>query len=234
MTRSRYPYLFISVAAGVLVVWGFWRTYFSTLLTGSSTHPWLIHVHAAVFMGWLLLVIAQAALVSMGRSWAHRALGRLGFCYGALVLCVGVAVSVAAPSMRLRSGQLELERASLVVAFNLTDMAIFAGFFVMAIVYRRHSAVHQRLVLSATVALMGAAVGRVLPGGSFAYFAVWLSPLFASMLLELVEARRLHPVSVASFFIFVAAFYKVPLLSSNPVPMYVGRALLQLFGRGGT
>ena len=44
--------------------------------------------------------------------------------------------------------------------------------------YRGHPELHKRLILNATVALLGAAVGRVLPV-SFAYLVVWLSPLFS-------------------------------------------------------
>ena len=120
-------------------------------------------------------------------------------------------------------------QAALVVLYNLTDMAVFAGFFVAAMLQRRRPEFHKRLILSATVALMGAAVGRVLPGGSLSYLLVWLAPLFALMVVDLLTGRRLHPVSLASVAIFVVVFFKVDLLSLSPIWPQVGRVIMSPF-----
>ena len=185
-------------------------------------------MHAAVFVGWLVLLVAQASLISAGRVRLHRRVGQAGMLYGVLVLCVGLVVSVGAPALRVRAGQLPLDAAGLVVSYNLMDMLLFGGFFVAAMAYRGSPELHKRLILSATVALLGAAVGRVLPA-SFAYLVVWLSPLLAVVGVDLSTARRIHPVSLLSVTLFVVAFFKVDLLPRFSLPREMGRVLLTPF-----
>jgi hypothetical protein len=71
-------YLAISLAVLGTVVWGFWASYFGPLLAGAVHRPWFIHVHAAVFLGWVTLLIAQASLIAFGKVEQHRRIGRAG------------------------------------------------------------------------------------------------------------------------------------------------------------
>jgi hypothetical protein len=196
------------------------------LLRGGANRPWFIHVHAAVFVGWMALLVTQTALVAAGLVSLHRRVGQAGIAYGVLVLVVGLAVSVAAPVMRVQAGQLPVERGAMVVLYNLTDILTFGGFFAAAVAYRTRSPLHKRLMLSATVALLGAAVGRVLPGGSVSYLLVWLSPLLVSMAVDLWTRRRLYFVSLLSVAVFVTTFFKVDILSWSPLWSRLGRLLI--------
>jgi len=85
------------------------------------------------------------------------------------------------------------------------------------------------LIISATVALAGAAVGRVLPGGSLAYLGVWLSPLLAVIAVDLATQRHIHAVPLFSVAVFVIAFFKVELLSLASLPRELGLVLLRPF-----
>lgn len=227
--RMRRAYLAIVLAVVAIVGWGFWPSYFRPLLHGGVNKFWIIHIHATVFIGWLILVVAQASLVATGHIDLHRRVGRVGVAYGILVACIGSLVSFMAPILHVQAHQMPVERASLVVLYNLTDMLVFSGFFAAAIIYRRSPQRHKRLILSATVGLSSAAVGRVLPGGSLVYMLVWLSPLFASMAVDLWIKRRLHPVSLISLPIFVLTSFKVEIFSSSPLWPTVGRALISPF-----
>src|SRR5262249_41055094 len=139
----------------------------------------------------------------------HRRVGQVGIAYGALVLLMGLVVSVAMPVIRVHANQLPPDRGAMVVLYNLTDVMVFAGFFIGAMVLRRRPDFHARLILSATIALTGAAVGRVLPGGTLVYLVVWLAPLFVSMLADLWTRGRLHPVSWITVPILLISFFKV-------------------------
>lgn len=226
--RTHRAYLAIALAAVAIVGWGFWRTYFRPLLHGGVNKYWIIHVHAAVFIGWLILLVTQASLVATGHTDLHRRVGRVGIAYGMLMACIGSIISFAAPILHVQAHQMPVERASLVVLYNLTDILVFSGFFAAAIMYRRTPEWHMRLILSATVALLGAAVGRVLPGG-LVYLLVWLSPIFASMAVDLWIRRRLHPVSLISLPIFVLASLKVEIFSLSPLWQALGRTLISPF-----
>lgn len=226
--RGGYAYFGIAVGAGATVAYGFWPSYFGPLLAGGVERPWIVHLHAAVFGFWIALFVAQAWLASTGRRRAHRRLGRLGAAFGVVVLCAGVAVSLMAPALRVRAGQLPLELASRVVLYNLTDVMSFAIFFVAAILARRRPELHMRLMLSATVALSGAAVGRVIQG-RLLYVVVWLAPVLASMLVDVLTTRRVYAVSLGSLAVFAVMYQKVSIISSSVAVTAIGRALMAPF-----
>jgi hypothetical protein len=182
-----------------------------------------------VFLGWVVLLVAQASLLATGRADLHRRVGRVGIAYGALLLCVGLAISVAAPALRVRAGQLPVDRAAFVVLYNLTDIVVFGAFFAAAVACRRQRELHKRLILGATVALTGAAVGRVLDSSSVWYLLVWLAPLIASIAIDLATTARVQRVSLASIVVFIVVFFKVDVYSALPISRAVGRALLDPF-----
>jgi hypothetical protein len=62
------PYLVASLIPAGTVVWGFWQTYFLPLMTARIERLWVIHLHAAIFGGWIFLLVGQAAAVSLGQS----------------------------------------------------------------------------------------------------------------------------------------------------------------------
>jgi len=222
---------YLAIALGLMgtIAWGFWPSYFRPLANGTLSRPWIVHVHAIVFVGWVVLLVAQAALIATGRGRLHRQVGQAGIAYGAVVLLMGLIVSVAMPVMHVHASQLPVESAGLVVLYNLTDIVIFAGFFISAIHARHRPEFHARLILSATIALTGAAVGRVIQGGTPLYLLIWLAPLLASMITDLVIQRRLHPVSSISAPVFLMSFFKVPLFALSPVWPKVGGVLMSPF-----
>ena len=118
--------------------------------------------------------------------------------------------------------------ASLVVLYNLVDIGCFGAFFAAALITRRHQEWHKRWILSAATALLGAAVGRVIQD-QWLYRAVWLSPLVASMVIDLSTRRRVHPVSLISLSVFFVVSFKVDIIAMSPVWATVGRVLLRRF-----
>jgi hypothetical protein len=226
--RTRQAYFVIALFFAAIVAWGFWKTYFALLLGGTAEHSRLIHVHAAVFVGWVLLLVVQAAAVVAGRVRLHRQIGAAGMFYGALVFAVGLYVSVESPALRVRTGFYPLEVGGVIVLYNLTDMLLFGVFFAAAFVSRDRPELHKRWIISATAALGGAALGRVIQGDSLEYLLMWLAPVLAVMAIDLATRRRIHPVPLVSSALIVVAFFKVPLFAA-PVWRDVGRALLRPF-----
>ena len=80
-----------------IVFAGFSPSFYGTFVQGVS-HPWIIHVHAAVYVGWLALLIAQATLAARGQMAVHRKVGNFGIAYGAVVWVLGSIVAVARSS----------------------------------------------------------------------------------------------------------------------------------------
>src|SRR5262245_7304234 len=102
--RSRSFYLGMTVFMFAVVAAGFWAPYFEPLLRGIASRPWLIHLHAAVFVGWMALLFLEVLFVVMGRIQLHRTVGNIGMAYGALVFVSGVLVALTVPAQHVRSG----------------------------------------------------------------------------------------------------------------------------------
>ncbi len=225
---TRRFYVAITLILIAIVILGFWPSYFGPLSSGGVTRPWIIHVHGAVFSGWMVLLLAQVSLVATGRVRMHRRLGNVGIVYGALVLVLGLVVSFVAPVLHVRAGEWTMDRAAGFMLLPLVDMVLFAGFFGAAIAYRRRSEIHKRLILAATVALAFAAVARMSFESPVVFLLVWLSPLFAAMAFDVFTRRRVHPVHFISVAVMASAFVRIFFMESEGW-LKIGRGLLAPF-----
>jgi hypothetical protein len=225
--RGRRAYFAIALLIAGIVGWGFWGTYYSRAL-GRTDLPSIVHVHAAVFTIWVLVLVAQAALVVAGNVRLHRRLGAAGMIYGAVVFAVGLAVSIGAPALRVRSGLFPLDVGGVVVIYKLCDMLLFGAFLACAFATRDKPELHKRWIIAATAALCGAALGRVVPGNTPQYLLLWLSPILATAGVDLLLRRRVHWIPLVSGALLVAAFFKEPLFAA-PAWREIGNAILAPF-----
>jgi len=225
--RIRRAYFAIALLVAAIVAWGFWKTYYSQI-SARTDLPSIVHLHAAVFSLWVLVLVAQACVVAAGNVRLHRRIGTWAMIYGGIVFAVGLAVSVGAPAVRVRAGQFPLEVGGLVVLYNLTDMVLFGAFLALAFWYRNRPELHKRWIIAASAALCGAALGRVVPGSTPQYLLLWLSPILAMVTVDLWTRGRVHWVPLVSAALLVGAFFKVPLYSA-PLWRDVGTALLGVF-----
>jgi hypothetical protein len=228
LARRDPAYLGIALLFAAIVTWGFWRSYFSPLISGTAERPWVVHVHAAVFVGWVLLLIAQAALASAGRLRLHRQVGVAGMAYGALVFLVGVIVSIGAPALRVRAGNFPIEVGGMVAVLSLADLVLFGALLALAFAYRSRPQVHRQWIIAATAALGGAAVGRVLKSDSLGYLLVWLSPVLLLIAIDFASRRKLTAVPFVSGGLIVASFFKEQLFAAQMWREF-GRALVSPF-----
>ena len=228
-SRPRNPaYLGIALLFAGLVAWGFWRSYFGPLISGTVDRPWVVHLHAAVFVGWVLLLIAQAALATTGRVQLHRQIGSAGMFYGAFVFLIGVLVSIEAPALRVRAGDFPVEVGGMVAILSLADLLLFGIFLTFAFACRSRPHLHKQWIIAATAALGGAAIGRVLKSDSLEYLLVWLSPVFAMLVSDFVSRRRLTAVPFLSGALIVVSFFKAELFAA-PIWRELGRAMVSPF-----
>ena len=71
-------YLGMALAMGFGVFAGFTRTYYARSYFNSPAIPIWVHVHGAVFTGWMLFYILQCLLAMYGGMKLHRSLGIVG------------------------------------------------------------------------------------------------------------------------------------------------------------
>lgn len=222
---SRWLYMgLVAVMSGVVLA-GFWPFYSGLFSDGPRAH-WLIHIHAAVFTGWMFLFAAQAGLVLRRRVRSHQALGRFGGYYGLLVLTLGVAVTFVATAENVKAGRMTLDQGAGFLVLPIGDMLLFGGFFGAALVYRRKKEMHKRLMVLATIALMFAPAARIGgESGPFAILAIWLFPLAIVVLHDLTAQRRLERVYLIGTAVLLVAFARVSLMD-NEKWIAVGRSML--------
>ena len=162
--NHRYENLFFSGMAGVFLVSvfvGFARTYYLAGLFRAPLPNLLVHIHGAVFSGWLLLLITQTSLIAARRVDLHRRMGMLGFGLACVMVVLGLLVS----SDRLarhtaNPGAEKVEEVRAFYAIQLADILMFATFVGLGYRNRFHPAVHKRLMLFATLAILDAGFDR--------------------------------------------------------------------------
>lgn len=229
-TRLQGPYVAIVIVMTGIVLAGFWPFY-AALPAGGSGASWILNIHAAIFSGWMALVFTQVVLVRRRNILAHKGLGKLGAYYGLLVLLLGAVVSFTEPVRQVTNGSATLDEAAGFLLLPLGDMLLFAGFFGAGIALRRERELHKRLMVLATVALLFAPAARLgADAGRLAVFAIWLLPLAIAVAHDAAMRRRVEPVYVLGFAVFLVAFARVELMTAEAW-LVIGRPLLGFFLR---
>jgi hypothetical protein len=162
--RPRFFY-WMAVAFAVGVLWGFGPTYFLRPFIHTRDISWIVHIHALVYIGWIVLFIVQTTLVARHRTDLHRRLGAFGILWAVAVVTAGIVVVLAGLSPTKRdawNAAHGMTASVLWLARNTTasDPMAFGLLFAAAIVLRRYVQAHKRLMLLAGLAIMFAALAR--------------------------------------------------------------------------
>ena len=225
--RVHQFYIGLTLVLIATVLVGFWPTYYGTLLSGGIERPLVMHVHGAVFTGWMLLLLVQVGLAASGRVHAHRRVGRAGIWYGGLVFVMGCIATIAAPVMHLRAGRWTNDFAASFVLLPIGDMILFGSFFGASIAYRHKPEIHKRLIIAATVALAFAAVARMnFPLVPF--LLLWLAPMAMAMAFDIWSLGRVHTINVITTAVMAIFFGRI-LLMETAGWRAIGRAILAPF-----
>lgn len=168
------------------------------LVAGRSTFasPLLVHAHAIVFMGWLIIYLLQNVSAATGRRDMHRVLGWITPGWIVAMLVLGVMVTVA----MIRRGQVPFFfRPLQFLIFDPLALLAFAALTAAAIILRRRTDWHRRLHFCAMAILLGPGFGRLLPMPLLAPWA-WEATFAATMLFPLAgviadvrRSGRVHP-----------------------------------------
>jgi uncharacterized membrane protein YozB (DUF420 family) len=201
--ESRF-YIIMALVAMAIAIAGFGPT-----AVGTRKGPLTLAVgaHAVVFSGWLLLFLTQTVLIKKRRISVHRRLGYVGAGLAVLMVVSGFITSIAMARRGFDlSGDLIGAPSDVppLLALQLGNLVNFAILVVAAVLLRRRSDVHKRLMLLATVgALMTAPLAHII-GHSPLLRAVKapiiLIPLigliFAGAVYDRLSRGRIHPVSL--------------------------------------
>jgi hypothetical protein len=207
---------------------------FSTQLAmGRSTFhsPLLVHAHAIVFMGWVVLYLLQNIFVATGKMALHRRLGWIATGWMAAMIVLGCWVTVA----MIRRGQVPFFfRPVHFLVFDPLSLLAFAGLTSSAIVLRRRTDWHRRLHFCGMSMLLGPGFGRLFPLPLLApyaweatFAATLLFPL-AGVIADLRRTGRVHPAWRWGIGTMLGAFLLIELVTYSPI----GGALYGAVTRG--
>ncbi len=148
--------------------------------------PWTTHLHGIAMLGWLAVFVVQNRLAQHGQLALHRRLGRMAAVLAAATVVLGCVAGVTA-----------LQRASVPPFFSqayvlgLTQFEAlgFGGFVLVALLQRRNTEVHRRLMFGALVLITEPAFGRLLPMPFLGGWGGWLQVVLQ---MALMAAIALH------------------------------------------
>lgn len=186
----------MALASALILFLGFLPSYFYRSTELPPLTP-LYQLHGALFTAWIVLLVAQTALVAGGRTDIHRTLGVAGAALAAAVFIVGIAVSV--ETLRRNGGPPGGDPRKF-FAIPLGDIIVFGVLVGAAVLQRQQSETHKRLMLLATISLLTAAVARFLRqvdmGGAPNLFYGTDIFVLALVIYDLVSRGRVHPATL--------------------------------------
>jgi hypothetical protein len=200
---DRAFFLAFAALAWIAVIMGFGPELGGHLKGRTPYPPLIVHFHAMVFGGWLVLFTVQIWLIRSRRPDIHRKLGLVAVALVPIMVVLGVATSLVSRRVHFEAGQNEMLAFMIV---PLTDMVLFPSFAIPALLLRRDPARHKRLILLATATLLPAAFGRWIGpwilvhfgDGFFGFMAQsYLGPgamILAAMAYDRITRGRVHAV----------------------------------------
>jgi uncharacterized membrane protein YozB (DUF420 family) len=188
---------FVGIAA---IAIGFSTTFVLPMYRGTFVAPAVVHLHGALAVSWVVLLISQSFLVRAHLTPLHRRVGLIGLPLALGILITGVMVGFRAARRDFPS-QGPVAASSIIGV--LTTLSLFALLVGLAILWRRWPDWHKRLMLLATILVLWPAWFRfrhLLPWVSHANF--WLSyvvpfsPIGVAALRDRWKYGFVHPVWV--------------------------------------
>jgi hypothetical protein len=201
---DRYAFPGFVVLIWFVILMGFVPDIIHKFRKQGFNYPLAVHVHAAVYVSWLVFLTIQTVLIGGGRVALHRRLGMFGAGLAVLVVLMGLVATYVVENRMLGTPRAD----PAFISTLLVDVLNFACLATAALMLRGDAAAHKRLMLLATMSLLQAGFIRWWGAAMFATFGRgflggWMADYLGVSLLvlglgvyDLVTRRRLHPAYV--------------------------------------
>lgn len=188
--------LFIALIASALAVAfaGFAPSYYLKFWFDTPPLKFWVHVHAVLFTTWLVLLLVQSSLIRVRKHAVHARLGQWAVAVAALMVITSVIVILEKPR--------PTEFARAFIFTPLLSLVMFSIMVALAVRLRRDGGTHKRLMLLATVLLMGAPITRLMsmvgiaPGPYLHHVLTYVLLLVPLVIHDLWRMGRLHPATL--------------------------------------
>lgn len=188
----------------------------------------LLHVKGLVFSAWIILFLVQTVLIVRGSRALHQRLG-----WFAAVLAAAMVMMVAAATVEEMRRIPPFPPPAVALALNTFDTVVFAILVSVAICYRKKSEWHKRLMLSATLILVGAPIVRILliVEGKMSIGLLIIDVLLVDLIflicfaVDLGSRRRIHPAYLVALAMLIADQIATFSVMSWPPWIYLADAI---------
>jgi hypothetical protein len=211
-------FLRAAIAMSVIIVAGFSLNL--ALGRSSFASPPRVHVHAILFMGWMVIFLVQSAFAASGRQDLHRKLGWLAAAWLVTMVISGLVVT----ATMVRNGHVPFFFQPLhFLVFDSLAVLTFAGLAAAAIGLRRQTLWHRRLHFCGMVVLLAPAFGRLLPlpllqpwGWEVTYLVSFIF-LLTAVWLDVRRSGRIHPAWRSGVAVIIGLFIATQALTYSPI-----------------
>lgn len=160
ITNSKNFFLVAAISAATIVLIGFAPSFYLRNLFATEPLPSLLWWHGVIFSSWLLLLVIQTTLIRTGNVQLHRRLGLISTLLLPAMLILGVTVALDTAAHGNGGARLGMTPVEFLI-IPLGAILIFAVLVTIALILRRNIALHKRLIVIATINLIGPALGRI-------------------------------------------------------------------------
>ena len=177
----------------VIVVTGFAQSYFLAGMIRAKLPSTLVHVHGALFVSWIFLLVIQASLVALRKVKIHMTLGILGAVLPPLMVVAGVLTLFGS----IRRGDADVPP-EILLAGDLESLLIFIVLVSWGMLARRNGSFHKRLMILGTIAISAPAIDRW-GLGLTATLGIYLALPLLVLVFDLVTLRRVHRATTVGY-----------------------------------
>ena len=204
---DRGLFLAAAIAFPLLVLAGYFRSYYFGSFFGNTVPNSLVHFHGMVMTAWVLFFTTQIALVRTKNVRIHMTLGMIGVALASLVVMVGLATAYDSHIVRQTAPPGMHPYGFMLIA--LTDLILFMLFFGAAIVLRKRPVEHKALMLLTAINFMPAAVVRLpfIPMETMILWAYGIPDLVAltSLVWLSIKHRKFNKIYAAAVLLLIVS-----------------------------
>lgn len=232
MEKSYRHLAYLSAFIFVLVIIGFYRTYFG-LFPKFENVSYVVHLHTGALLLWSFLTIAQPLLIRTKKIQIHRLLGKLSYVLAPII--VYTTLALARHIFFQRDGQVPMASNLKSLFLPFSHMFLFSLFYGLAIFHRKKAPIHMRYMIAASFVVLAPAIVRIdFSWTGFEFDRLLFSYLIVDVLLAMLilfdgyNKKKYAPYFVAlGFFmlVHVSTYY----VSGTPLWQIPAAKIVALF-----
>ena len=223
-------YLGMAIVSALLIFAGFAPSFdLKSVIHAPPPLSQLTVVHGVVFTAWMVLFLTQATLVSADRLALHRQLGIVGAVLFGIMLSLGCSVAITAG--RLGHAPPGAPAPLYFMALPLIGIAATLLLVIAALLNRRRSDWHKRLMLAALFTLTPPGTARIAIPAGLAAEGIWIALgvaealLVVAMIYDYSKRRHVHRAYWFAGFVFATVHIGVWWAFSSPTWFAFAKAI---------